>query len=68
MQREKDYLKKKIDKLAVALAELLAKATKNDVAFTKDEFSNEFDKILRERTNVNLDAIIVMEEENTLLL
>lgn len=66
MQREKDYLKKKIDKLAVVLTELLAKVTKNDVAFTKEEFSNEFDKILKEQTTIDLDTILQMEEENFL--
>ncbi|WP_291725596.1 hypothetical protein [Bernardetia sp.] len=66
MQREKDYLKKKIDKLAVVLAELLAKVTKNEVAFTKDEFSNEFDQILEEQTTINLQTILEMGEENFL--
>ena len=66
MQREKDYLKKKIDKLAVVLAELLAKVTKTDVAFTKEEFANDFDKILQEQTTTDLGTILEMEQENFL--
>ncbi|WP_375560133.1 hypothetical protein ACE193_20815 [Bernardetia sp. OM2101] len=66
MQREKDYLKKKIDKLAVVLAELLAKVTKTDVAFTKEEFFVEFDKVLLEEKNLTVDILLEMEEENFL--
>ncbi|WP_338763822.1 hypothetical protein WAF17_20495 [Bernardetia sp. ABR2-2B] len=66
MQREKDYLKKKIDKLAVALAELLAKVTKTEVAFTKEGFVAEFDQILQEETNLNLNVILEMEENDFL--
>ncbi|AFM02941.1 hypothetical protein Fleli_0465 [Bernardetia litoralis DSM 6794] len=62
MQREKDYLKKKIDKLAVMLAELLAKVTKTEVAFTKEEFAIEFDKILTDETNLTVAKILEIEE------
>lgn len=63
MQREKDYLKKKIDKLAVVLAELLAKVTKTDVAFTKEEFAAEFDKVLNEESNLTIAMILEMKAE-----
>ena len=66
MQREKDYLKKKIDKLAEVLAELLSKVTKTDVAFTKEEFAVEFDKVLLEEKNLNMEFILQMEDENFL--
>ena len=64
MQREKDYLKKKIDKVAQMLAELLAKVTKTDVAFTKEEFAVEFDKILMEEKKLSVLSIIGMEEQD----
>lgn len=66
MQREKDYLKKKIDKLAIVLAELLAKVTKTDIAFTKEEFAVEFDKILLEEKKLTVDILLEMKEENFL--
>lgn len=66
MQREKDYLKKKIDKLALVLAELLAKVTKTDVAFTKEEFANEFDQILKEEKNLTVATILEMDEKDFL--
>lgn len=66
MQREKDYLKKKIDKLAIVLAELLAKVTKMDITFTKEEFVAEFDKILSEEKELTLDVLLEIEEEDFL--
>lgn len=66
MQREKDYLKKKIDKVAQMLAELLSKVTKTDVAFTKEEFRVEFDKILTEEKKIPLSIILEMEEKDFL--
>ena len=63
MQREKDYLKKKIDKLAVVLAELLAKVTKTDVAFTKQEFAAEFDKVLNEESNLTIAMVLELKAE-----
>lgn len=63
MQREKDYLKKKIDKLAVVLAELLAKVTKTDVAYTKEEFRAEFDEVLSEEANISIAMILEMKAE-----
>lgn len=66
MQREKDYLKKKIDKLAIVLAELLAKVTKMDIIFTKEEFVAEFDKILSEEKELTLDVLLEIEEEDFL--
>ncbi len=63
MQREKDYLKKKIDKVAQMLAELLSKVTKTEVAFTKEEFRVEFDKILTEEKNLPFSMMLEMEEQ-----
>ncbi|PIY11910.1 MAG: hypothetical protein COZ18_03190 [Flexibacter sp. CG_4_10_14_3_um_filter_32_15] len=64
MQREKDYLKKKIDKLAVVLAELLAKVTKTDVAYTKEEFRAEFDEVLSEEANISIAMILEIKAES----
>jgi len=66
MQREKDYLKKKIDKVAEVLAELLSKVTKTDVAFTKEEFAVEFDKILLDEKKLSVSILLEMEDENFL--
>jgi hypothetical protein len=66
MQREKDYLKKKIDKVAEVLAELLSKVTKTDIAFTKEEFAVEFDKILSEEKKLSVLMLLEMEDENFL--
>jgi hypothetical protein len=63
MQREKDYLKKKIDKLAVVLAELLSKVTKTDIAFTKEEFAAEFDKVLTDEANLSIAMILEIKAE-----
>ncbi len=64
MQREKDYLKKKIDKVAQMLAELLSKVTKTEFAFTKEEFAVEFDKILTEEKKLPLSVLLEMEEQD----
>ena len=64
MQREKDYLKKKIDKVAILLAELLSKVTKTEFAFTKEEFASEFDKILTEEKTLSLPLLLEMEEKD----
>jgi hypothetical protein len=63
MQREKDYLKKKIDKLAEVLAELLSKVTKTDIAFTKEEFKAEFDKVLTDEANLSIAMILEIKAE-----
>ncbi len=64
MQREKDYLKKKIDKLAVMLAELLAKMSKTNNTFTKEEFETKLDEILRQETKLYFSMILEMKEDD----
>lgn len=66
MQREKDYLKKKIDKLAIMLAELLSKVTKTDVAFTKEEFTTELDRIILGEKNCTISILLELEEKEFL--